>query len=691
LQRDYVKWRGVLFLRFLLCLVDDSEKIRRLADFLFGNILKAKAPLLAYNSFVEAIFVLNDCNARTGRANPEDSRNGNRLFCIRGNDEKSRSQRRHIYQTLLKQMSPEHLLATFAKVCAEILAAASEGTLHLEDAAGLSVVQDAFSVLSCKEIRIQSGHGASSEAADEEEVGDGGGSSSSSSLSRGKAITQGLRKGLIQNSIPIFIELKRLLESRNSPLIGSLMDCLRILLKDYKNEIDDMMVADRQLQKELIHDMQRYDGLKAKKAAAFCTPRSKLPENIHRISKATAKSVLREVENNVAATPLSEMRVPKLKSTVNRPAGETAGGVGGVRPSVDVIESLRRRKINKDEALRCIGIAKEAIAAGNKERALKFIGIARRLNENLPLDDLLASCEKLDSDSATGPREEASASDSSAKVQEEDSSSVNGGERSYTEEHVQLVRQIKSKKDYYEILGLERTCSVEEIRKAYRKLSLKVHPDKNTAPGSEEAFKKVGKAFKCLSEDESRQQYDQTGLVDDFERSQQQHHVRRRRRRTGNDFYGDDFDPDEIFRAFFGDRDVFRTGHVYRTRAHPDDRQRESLAGGGPNLMLLLQLLPFLLLIILAYLPFSEPQYSLQKNYSYQFKKTTEKHGVEFFVKSPEFDDHFPVGSPGRNEVENNVIRDYKQVLGRYCNLELQRRQWNRYLQTPHCDRLESF
>ncbi|KAF2289167.1 hypothetical protein GH714_029203 [Hevea brasiliensis] len=40
LQRDYVKWRGVLFLRFLLSLVDESEKIRQLADFLFGNILK---------------------------------------------------------------------------------------------------------------------------------------------------------------------------------------------------------------------------------------------------------------------------------------------------------------------------------------------------------------------------------------------------------------------------------------------------------------------------------------------------------------------------------------------------------------------------------------------------------------------------------------------------------------------------
>lgn len=40
LQTDYVKWRGILFLRFLLSLVDESEVVRQLADFLFGNILK---------------------------------------------------------------------------------------------------------------------------------------------------------------------------------------------------------------------------------------------------------------------------------------------------------------------------------------------------------------------------------------------------------------------------------------------------------------------------------------------------------------------------------------------------------------------------------------------------------------------------------------------------------------------------
>lgn len=46
-----------------------------------------------------------------------------------------------IYVTLLKQMAPEHLLATFAKLCAEVLAAASDGMLNIEDVTGQSVLQ----------------------------------------------------------------------------------------------------------------------------------------------------------------------------------------------------------------------------------------------------------------------------------------------------------------------------------------------------------------------------------------------------------------------------------------------------------------------------------------------------------------------------------------------------------------------
>ncbi|CAM8911876.1 unnamed protein product [Rhodiola kirilowii] len=372
LQRDYVKWRGVLFLRFLLSLVDDSEKIRQLADFLFGNILKVKAPLLAYNSFVEAVYVLNDCDVHSGHNNDKNSKSEGKLFVIKGNDDPSRSKRMHIYTSLLKQMAPEHLLATFAKVCAEILASASDGMLNINDLSGQSVLQDAFQILSCKEIRISSIRGSASDAAEMDEETVDAAAPSATTASKGRIITQAIKKGLIQNTIPIFIELKRLLESKNSPLTGSLMECLRVLLKDYKSEIDEILVADKQLQKELIYDMQKYETAKARSTAAEATAvnqaqstsnpfrsppavsNAKLAQKLGMsnakvasavadvVAAARARSVLKEVNKGAGTPPINSMSVPRLKTGLS-------SRMKSDRPP-DVIESVRRRQ-NFDEAL----------------------------------------------------------------------------------------------------------------------------------------------------------------------------------------------------------------------------------------------------------------------------------------------------------------------------------------------------
>ncbi|KAG5006026.1 hypothetical protein JHK85_024568 [Glycine max] len=293
-------------------------------------------------------------------------------FCVRftalvdwGTDEESRSKRMHIYVSLLKQMAPEHLLATFAKLCAEILAAASDGMLNIEDATGQSVLQDAFQILGCKEIRISSTR-ASSESADVEEEG-----GESGSAARGKTITQAVKKGLIQNTVPIFIELKRLLETKNSPLIGSLMECLRIILKDYKNEIDDILVADKQLQKELIYDIKKYEAAKAKATVAEAVgtkPKSvsnQSPDASKNLTKtqgqtvgqssnelpsdsrvasamanaaaaATARSVLREINKGTATPSLSSLSVPKVKSCT--------GMCHSKDKRMDVIQSIRKRQ-----------------------------------------------------------------------------------------------------------------------------------------------------------------------------------------------------------------------------------------------------------------------------------------------------------------------------------------------------------
>ncbi|KAH8364580.1 hypothetical protein KR084_008472 [Drosophila pseudotakahashii] len=66
-------------------------------------------------------------------------------------------------------------------------------------------------------------------------------------------------------------------------------------------------------------------------------------------------------------------------------------------------------------------------------------------------------------------------------------------------------------KDYYKILGIERNASGDEVKKGYRRMALRYHPDKNDHPQAEEQFKEVVAAFEVLSDKEKRQIYDQFG------------------------------------------------------------------------------------------------------------------------------------------------------------------------------------
>jgi len=70
---------------------------------------------------------------------------------------------------------------------------------------------------------------------------------------------------------------------------------------------------------------------------------------------------------------------------------------------------------------------------------------------------------------------------------------------------------MSTKRDYYEILGIDKKASASEIKSAYRKMALKYHPDKNKAADAEEKFKEINEAYQILSDSEKKKTYDQFG------------------------------------------------------------------------------------------------------------------------------------------------------------------------------------
>lgn len=352
---------------------------------------------------------------------------------------------------------------------------------------------------------------------------------------------------------------------------------------------------------------------------------------------------------------------------------------------------------NKDEALRCIERAEEYISKGNKDQAIKFLYKAEKLYTTQKAKDLI---EKLNT--AEGPAPSASNVRHRARTPENKGNArqPNRAAAEYTSDQLKQIKRIKGCKDYYEILGVTKEATDVEIKKSYKKLALQLHPDKNKAPGSAEAFKAVGNAVAILTDSEKRSRYDMYGSSEEKVTQQTRHSYEYTRG------FEADMSAEELFNVFFG-TGFTNQNHVFMRRGggfwHRQGEEDQQPPNGSA---VFFQLLPILILILLSMLSglfVSDPVYSLVPNPKYPMLRNTARFKIPYYVK-----DNFASTYEGSiQRLETNVEEDYLQHIKQDCYKEQHTKEANiwrarhfgdrnllqkaRDIRTPSCDEYTKF
>lgn len=241
--------------------------------------------------------------------------------------------------------------------------------------------------------------------------------------------------------------------------------------------------------------------------------------------------------------------------------------------------------MNADESEKCLLLSKEFFEQQQVDKALKFAEKAHRMN---PTSISEAWLNKL--------KGSGSSSNKSTHKQPESSETEN-----YSQKDCLAIKEFwkrcTDQNDFYQILSVAADATETDIKKAYKKLALMFHPDKNHAPGATEIFKLVSKAFSILSNSTKRAQYDTSrkmGHHYDENSSSAFHshghnpystyfHAQPRSRFT-HDYFDDsyEFDPNEIFNMFFnGHRSMFDNTSFFMSNSVPFGRTQHSFRGNS--------------------------------------------------------------------------------------------------------------
>lgn len=342
---------------------------------------------------------------------------------------------------------------------------------------------------------------------------------------------------------------------------------------------------------------------------------------------------------------------------------------------------------NKEDAEKCREIGLNYFTEGKYEKAIKMFEKSLRL---YPLPGVATLKEKAEKKYAEPASKESSSSssassnrNSSQNESKTQSHPAQQSQRAYTPEQESGSKKIVSlaKKSHYDALGIDKSATNEQIKKAYRKLALKYHPDKNSAPTAEAAFKAISAAEDCLSDPQKREAYDQYGHEASLNQSAGGGH----NHSPFSGMNGQEINPEELFNMFFQGHTGFRQ-RQYRQQRQPSHGQREQQQQQPNNQSAMQQLLQFIPVILLFLMSMSSmgshsnpPPFSLRKTNTYPIPRKTSLQGIvsdiPYFV-SPSFQQQYSSYSENFYRVEKAVEADFKESLATNCVYEKKQRSF---------------
>uniref|UniRef100_A0A8B9T9S4 Condensin-2 complex subunit D3 n=1 Tax=Anas platyrhynchos TaxID=8839 RepID=A0A8B9T9S4_ANAPL len=255
LQEEFVKWKDCLFFRFVSVLVDPNPDIARFGEFCLVHLLLKRNPGMFSQHFIECIFHFNSYEKHEKYNRFPQSERAKNLFSLKGKDNKEK--RMHIYRFLLDHFTDEQRFNITTKISHSVLACFVDNDLPLDMEAS-ELLSDTFAILSCKEIKLSTMRSKPDEdiQPEDDELAM---ANAVMQVAQKKLISQVQKKNFVENIIPIITSLKSLMEQKKIPALRDLMNYLREMMQDYRNEIKDFFAVDKQLAAELEYDMKKYE------------------------------------------------------------------------------------------------------------------------------------------------------------------------------------------------------------------------------------------------------------------------------------------------------------------------------------------------------------------------------------------------------------------------------------------------